>query len=78
MFNPQKIFPIVRNSIQKGSDQEVMGALTKLAQAHPELNEMQALAALQAYSQKQGMGAQPQGGKQRLSEYLEANKNESA
>lgn len=74
MFDPKKIFPIVRNSVRRGSDSEVMGALTKLAQAHPNLTEEQALAALQAFAQKQG-GGKPQGGRNKLSAYLEANKN---
>lgn len=47
MFNPQELFPIVRKSLPKGTDEQVMGALTKLAQAHPDLTAEQALAALQ-------------------------------
>lgn len=47
MFDPKSIFPIVRRSVTKGTDDQVMGALTKLAQAHPDLTEEQALAALQ-------------------------------
>lgn len=47
MFDPKQIFPIVRKSITKGTDEQVMGALTQLAQAHPNLTAEQALAALQ-------------------------------
>ncbi len=47
MFDPKQIFPIVRKSLPKGTDDQVMGALTKLAQAHPNLTAEQALAALQ-------------------------------
>lgn len=56
MFDPRQIFPIVRASAKKGTDQEVMGALTQLAKAHPDLNEEQALAALQMYMKQVGQG----------------------
>lgn len=59
MFNPKEIFPIVRASMTKGSDQQVMGALDQLAKAHPELSNEQALAALQAFVKQQGGGAAP-------------------
>lgn len=53
MFDPKQIFPIVRKSMTRGSDQQVMQALQKLAQAHPELSSEQALAALQQAMPKQ-------------------------
>lgn len=63
MFDPKKIFPIVRNSLPKGTDEQVMGALTKLAQAHPELSEEQALAALQKAIPQQSPVGKYLGGK---------------
>lgn len=57
MFDPKEIFPIVRNSLKKGTDEQVMAALTKLSQAHPDLTAEQALAALQkAMPQASPMG----------------------
>lgn len=54
MFDPQKIFPIVRKSMTKGTDEQVMQALSKFGAAHPQLDDMQALAALQKFMQDQG------------------------
>jgi len=57
MFDPKQLFPIVRKSMTRGSDEQVMQALRKLAQAHPELSAEQALAALQkAMPQKSPLG----------------------
>ena len=51
MLDVKKLFPIVRPSFPKGSDEQVMQALTKFGAAHPQLNDMQALAALQKFMQ---------------------------
>jgi hypothetical protein len=49
MINPQQLLPIVKGSFKKGSDEQILEALNKLAKAHPELSNAQAAAALQQY-----------------------------
>lgn len=52
MFDPAKLLPIVKSSFPKATPEQLMEALTKLAQAHPELSAAQALAALQKFMQE--------------------------
>lgn len=51
MFDPKALLPIVQSSFPKATPQQLMEALTKLAQAHPNLSAAQALAALQKFMQ---------------------------
>lgn len=52
MFDPKQLLPYVKQGFPKASDAQLMQALTKLQQAHPQLSAMQALAALQKYMQE--------------------------
>lgn len=67
MINPQALLPVVKGSFPKGNDAQILEALAKLAKAHPNLDNMQALAAIQKFLQEKknpsmGMYAR-QGGK---------------
>lgn len=53
MFDPKSIFPIVKRSMPNAPDDKLITALSQLAQAHPDLNGMQALAAIQQVMPKQ-------------------------
>jgi|HubBroStandDraft_3_1064219.scaffolds.fasta_scaffold758663_2 hypothetical protein len=52
MIDPQKLLPILKPSMPKASDAQIMEAINKLAKAHPELSNTQALAALQKFMQE--------------------------
>lgn len=52
MFDPQKLLPLIKNSFPKATPEQLLEALTKLAKAHPELTEIQALAALNKFFQE--------------------------
>lgn len=52
MIDSKALLPILKGTL-KGTDEQIMEALMKLAKAHPELSNAQALAALQhVYQQK--------------------------
>jgi hypothetical protein len=52
MFDPKALLPIIKSSFPKATPEQLLEALTKLANAHPDLTAAQALAALQKVMQE--------------------------
>ena len=52
MINAQQLLPVLRHTMPKASDQQILEALGKLSAAHPNLNNAQAAAAIQKYMQQ--------------------------
>jgi hypothetical protein len=52
MINAQQLLPLLKPSMPKASDAQIMEAINKLAKAHPDLSNAQALAALQKFMQE--------------------------
>ncbi len=52
MIDAQKLLPILKPSMPKATDTQIMEAINKLAKAHPDLSNAQALAALQHVMQQ--------------------------
>lgn len=65
MIDPKALLPILKSSLPKADEGQLLQALESLAKAHPDLNNMQALAALQKYfqdKQKPSIGMMAQKG----------------
>lgn len=52
MIDAKKLFPIIRSSVTKGTDDEVMQAIEGFAKENPDLDNLQALAAIQKVMQQ--------------------------
>ena len=52
MIDPQKLLPILKPSMPKANDAQILEAINKLSKAHPSLSNAQALAALQKFAQE--------------------------
>lgn len=52
MIDPNKLLPILKPSMPKATDAQILEAINKLAKAHPGLSNAQALAALQKFMQE--------------------------